>query len=641
MAKVTQKLGRVAIVPRGEWDAVTAYDRLDVVTSDGSSYMAVRDVPAGTPVTDAASWQLVASAGDKGDQGDKGDRGETGAAGATGPQGAKGPEGPKGETGPQGPEGPKGETGKDADVEAAAAATEAANAAAGKAESAAAKVDVLTAEMKWDDETGEYPEAALRGLIARNSNSLLYGVSIPKSAATACTKTHANAGIENPVPSTLAKPGTDPYAIVRGPFLHVNVNGFVDHDGRPHVTAVEGDPRYAADGSNGDVWVMVPVLWCSMEDAGETIELSVSDSPRPGLKAQPGAYLPDGTLRPFMLYAKYAGCKGTDGLMHSYSGYPLWNRSVSHDSLAAQTKSATTGYSGKSYADDWYVRTMFRLKYATKNSQSVFAGCMTYSNGYAPALAETGVNRIVLTNAQATGFVVGSSVMLGTGNGDGTSIDRGAAKAYDKFDARRITAIEAVDGANSALIIEGDPFDTLTTDWVQTAPWHSGACDGVWGDGSPSSFTSGKEPFVLQGIECMYGAYEVLHDVILQNTGDGWSVLTLADTQTSSINSASAYEDTGLDLPADASGGWKFPFYEVEAGGVLVPRGMGASTSTGLCDGCYSSKSTDTGTREWLSVGHLYGGGAAGLSCVFGDSGLGLAWWGIASRLSGNGRSRG
>lgn len=59
----TVNLGRVSVVPRGAWAAGTAYSRLDVVSHEGSSYMARGAVSAGTPVSDAASWQLLASRG--------------------------------------------------------------------------------------------------------------------------------------------------------------------------------------------------------------------------------------------------------------------------------------------------------------------------------------------------------------------------------------------------------------------------------------------------------------------------------------------------------------------------------------------------------------------------------------------------
>lgn len=48
--------GRVAIVPKGEWNAQTAYKRLDAVTHNNTLYFAKKDVPAGTATTNTEYW---------------------------------------------------------------------------------------------------------------------------------------------------------------------------------------------------------------------------------------------------------------------------------------------------------------------------------------------------------------------------------------------------------------------------------------------------------------------------------------------------------------------------------------------------------------------------------------------------------
>lgn len=48
--------GRVAIVPKGEWSASTAYKRLDAVTHNNTLYFARKDVPAGTVTTNTEYW---------------------------------------------------------------------------------------------------------------------------------------------------------------------------------------------------------------------------------------------------------------------------------------------------------------------------------------------------------------------------------------------------------------------------------------------------------------------------------------------------------------------------------------------------------------------------------------------------------
>ena len=53
--------GRVAMVPKGEWSASTAYVRLDVVYYNGSSYVAIQDSTGQNPSTATTYWQLLAS----------------------------------------------------------------------------------------------------------------------------------------------------------------------------------------------------------------------------------------------------------------------------------------------------------------------------------------------------------------------------------------------------------------------------------------------------------------------------------------------------------------------------------------------------------------------------------------------------
>lgn len=54
----TINLGRVSFVMKGDYSSSATYIRLDVVTSDGVSYAAKQDVPAGTPVTNTTYWQV-------------------------------------------------------------------------------------------------------------------------------------------------------------------------------------------------------------------------------------------------------------------------------------------------------------------------------------------------------------------------------------------------------------------------------------------------------------------------------------------------------------------------------------------------------------------------------------------------------
>ena len=55
-----------SIHPAGEWSADAEYHTLDLVSYNGSSYIAERSVPAGTLPTDAEYWQVMAEKGEPG-----------------------------------------------------------------------------------------------------------------------------------------------------------------------------------------------------------------------------------------------------------------------------------------------------------------------------------------------------------------------------------------------------------------------------------------------------------------------------------------------------------------------------------------------------------------------------------------------
>ena len=58
---------QIAIRPVGAWSNNTAYKRLDLVYSEGNGYLAKRDVPSGTALTNPTYWLKIVDKGDKGD----------------------------------------------------------------------------------------------------------------------------------------------------------------------------------------------------------------------------------------------------------------------------------------------------------------------------------------------------------------------------------------------------------------------------------------------------------------------------------------------------------------------------------------------------------------------------------------------
>jgi hypothetical protein len=490
----------------------------------------------------------------------------------------------------------------------------------------------------WDEDAGEYTTDSLRVMLGSRADGLAYGVSIPKGSATACTKLGSNAGIAVPTPGVIGTPAADPYVLL-GAFFYIEVNATVDTAGVPHVTGIQGDGRFARDGSNGDVFILTPVLYWSWAESDSDVQLFVSDTQLSGMSPQPKATLPGGGLRPFMLFAKYPLSVDSDGKPRSISGVAVKTRTISHNSLITICKTATTGYAGKSYADDWYVKVMFLLKYATKNSQSVFAGCSNFNYQTPITVAESGTSRVIIATSVAANIPIGSTICLGTTTTYGR--DRNNADTYDVFAPAKVTAKTVYDSSNTAITVAtGTSFSTTVGQYVSTMPWHTGACDSVTGDGSPYNPLSGREPFTIQGIEMMHGMNEILGDVILKSDGStGWQIYTNIDSKNEATSVTSKYTATGAYNESGSADGGAWFMHPQRAGDFVCGTGSGASSSTGLCDYTWFNGLSVSGEREWLSLGNLRNGDYAGLWYVYAYNSLSSARWGIGSRLSAVGRA--
>ena len=484
----------------------------------------------------------------------------------------------------------------------------------------------------FDVDLGEYTTESLSRFINYYKNGKVYGVQIPKSNTSACVKIHANADIPAPIPGTIAVPGIDPYLNL-GPFFYAKVNGYVDEDGFPHVTAIEGDSRFKVDGSNGDVWVMTPTLYYQFLEQSPTESiLSISDSWKQGFVSQPKAYLPDGRRRPFMLFARYP-LSIVDGVARSISGVIPQTRTVSHNTLISICSNSTSGYSGKSYADDWYLKVMFLLKYGTKNQSAILSGTNSYAVSARPIADELETDRIILSATDADKFVIGSTVIVGTG-----SADRAAETSYDVATAI-ITNIETNDDGTKSLRLNLDaPIDVSSSMYVTSYLWFCGATDMIVGDGSPINNVSNKEPAQIQGIEIFHGLYETLGDLYLFNEGFGWTTLRVLDSKYAHASNTTAYikSDTIIESP---EGVWKYTAYPTNDDGLFYGKQYTASSTTGLADGTYLSSDSTLGSRQYLSFGRLSVGANVGLWVVNGVNALGSAYWYIGSRLSAIGRA--
>lgn len=491
----------------------------------------------------------------------------------------------------------------------------------------------------YDEANGQYTNESIEGYFAMGRNGKEYGIRIPKTAEVDCIKLGANADIPVPTTSTIASPGNDPYISEGGPFRYLVSNCGVDENGVPFCTGIKGDDYFSFKPAKTQVVSTIPIFWMKIEEFEGYVDLWISDTWHPGYKIFAGSVLPDGTLRPYIPIARYGLSIDNDGNARSVSGAKCETLTVSHSSLISQCKTATTGYSGKTLMDDLYVKIMFLMKYATKNSQKYFAQCSGYYYQYLLSVAETGVKRVILTNAQADTLLVNSGMQLGTNTTGADNTDRKNLLARDIFYDEQITRIETYDESHKAVYFDNitNTFDTTTSCLLSTSHWWTGACDDVYGDGSPINCTSKKEPFVIQGVEIGYGFYEVIGNAIFANKdGLGWDLYINYDSRNETPGGNNNYKHVDLNLYNSGYG--VYPC--IDYGYSIQSQTTGGSMSTGMCDYIYVDKIEIKASREIMTLGSLAAWFAAGLWCYYGTDWYGDPRWSNSSRLSLIGRSK-
>lgn len=497
-------------------------------------------------------------------------------------------------------------------------------------------------------------ENALSNYFALRRNGKVFTTKIYKwetSTSPVGVKMNAN---ENMVaePSVGRTEGRDDYAQY-GLFHHFTCNFSVDENGFNHVDALEGQIGFTKYGKV-QVGEVTMSAWFGIEDTTEAVLYHYSDS-QTELTPYPmkESINPDGTISPFMIHAKYAA-GDIDGVPYSSKGLAPANgcqatqarNPVSYTGMITYMHKLGGHYCGTTSWDLFYRQLMMIIKYATTHSQSIMAGCTSYSNQNQNLVEETGVMRVVLTKAQAAGYVIGSYVSIGD-VGSNTNKDRYFSYIHNKAYSVKVTKIEDVDDSNAAVYVNApEAFDTTLTTWITTMPWHSGATDEVAGsDGSPNSNTNGKDPYKIQGIETCIGAYEVLGNVVMDivtgpdgNPARDVYVCEDASTLSSNIATVRANYKKAIAQVAYTAASWKYITEETTDPnlGIMIPTKVGGGSTTGFADGLYTDAGT-SGQREWLALGNLNRGAGAGLWVLHASGGWSTADWYIVAGVSPNG----
>ena len=339
-------------------------------------------------------------------------------------------------------------------------------------------------------------------------------------------------------------------------------------DGTMNILALEGEREFDITGETAPVYCFSLALCLKEWEDASYMYNSWRTYPGNGYVPMAGDVAPDGTMRVMTWHPAYCGGLNAKGGMTSGIGKPpmVWVSANAGIPLARKT----TTYEGLwNVCDQQFALSAWRLRHWTKSNSGKLEGCTSYNYQYTPAVAETGVKRVLVTKAQGANFLVGSAVCMGE-RGENTSTDRNLSYNHDIFNWAKISSITNVtvnDTEYVALNLELDaPIDTTTTMLVSTMPWESGTTEVVPGhsDGCRGDLTNGKYPYRVAGIEMQIGAYVEQLDPLWKASlvdDDHWHYDVFScksgEKQVGSISSD--YAQTGsFDLNDKATWSWHY-----------------------------------------------------------------------------------
>ena len=417
-------------------------------------------------------------------------------------------------------------------------------------------------------------------------------------------------------------------------FYGMIVNGHVRADGEFVVDYFDSDAEF--NRYTRDTYVLFPPMYFKYDFTGGGEEIDLCLSQKEGYAPVGPAIKSDGTVRDFIPIACYGVSLGDGGVPMTVSDALMMDK-VSHNNQITTWKKKGTQYTMETVQEYEFLNILFMVTFATRNTQSIMAGCTSYDKQISPAVAETGVKRVIVTNANAAFFIVGSTVSVGTAK------DRGST-ANNIVDRRRITQIEDLGNGNSAIYIDAlETFDVATSNFLSTMPWWSGATDTVLGTcGSPGSNSNGKYPYRLFGVECAWGQYVCLSNVIYKITSGIAKMYVAYDaTLATSSGPNSDYEEVDCVIAGIGGNNGYISERGYDSNNPFVrfptANGKEATSSTGYADNTYGMNSyteSTNGTREVLVGGYLTNAANAGRFYVSVSIALSYALWYIAARLS-------
>ena len=411
--------------------------------------------------------------------------------------------------------------------------------------------------------------------------------------------------------------GTDDFKLIAPFNIYRAVVKYIG--GKAQIVAREGDANFSTYVANkdGDVFTMFPKYWYKRTQEANGDEIwQVSPFKIAGFLPSPLHYR-NGTMHDWIGISSYQlGENGADA--QSMPGLPI---KVNIPWTSFNTLMRAKGLYVADYAAACHMQILGSIKYNNLNWQTAIGSGIsnTYSGeGITTAekavISETNVNRIIVANATAAKFSLGSRATL----------------IGPAFSQRLVTAITTYDASNMAITLDGAVFSTTAgTTGIRRAVDGTGGTDSLLGtDGMPTG-TDGKTSVKTLGIENWYGnAWNLLGGAFRHNDTDFYINTDIENVASwpATIDAALATGWKKLNGTLPTSAGYIQTMNRDSAmPWATITKTVGGTASDPVGDYFYRDATTDF--RIVLLGGSLNIASYAGPFCAYLNGALSVAYW--------------
>ena len=400
------------------------------------------------------------------------------------------------------------------------------------------------------------------------------------------------------------------------PWKSRRVNGH--WDGKDFIiTAVEGEPNFAVDGSNGSVYAERHLFYYKYVFTDTYYEIWISDQHLDGYEIPERFINIDKSIMQTYYYPCYRISRDSSGNPVSVSGKDVM-LSLSYSGYKTLARKLGTNFHIETTKDRQINELLFYVEFATRNSQDIMYGAanMRYNADDLATVATTNGNKFICSNSVAGNYVVGQTIVIG-------STKNGSEIANN----RRITAIETHDASNKAIVFDGAAVNVAVGNFISSRCWFSGGTDKVLTpSGSSVSNSSGRYQMRYRYVEDLWGnQWVIIADVLIQDH----QAYVCKDPTKFADSITSDYEKVGY-VNAATDGWTKELGWDKAHPYVRLPFVVGGSNTTYFCDYYWQNG----GLRVAYVGGFLDNGTFAGLVYWYCNYGVGNAWFHIGARLS-------